>query len=324
MCTAISLNSKLHLFGRTLDLECSFNEKIIITPRNYAINLRNYKTIKNHYAIIGIGISDNGYPLYYDAANEVGLCIAGLNFPSNAKYNEINNKLTNIASFEFIPYILATCKNVDEAIEKMRGLNITNLAFSNDLQPSPLHWLISDKDSSITIEPICGGLKIYDNYLGVLTNNPSFDFHLLTLSNYNNLSAYEKESCFTNKINTNRYSRGLSAYGLPGDLSSNSRFIRACFTKLNSISPNDENGDITQFFHILETVSQTLGNVRLENGELEKTVYTSCCDSKNSIYYFTTYCNRRINAVQLKKENIDSNNLIEYQIQNEQEIKYLN
>ena len=120
------------------------------------------------------------------------------------------------------------------------------------------------------------------------------------------------------------YSRGLGAIGLPGDLSSNSRFIRACFAKLNSISPKAQNGDITQFFHILETVSQTLGSVRLDNDKLEHTVYTSCCDTENLIYFYTTYCNRQINAVKLYNEDINSEKLIQYSMNLSQEINYIN
>lgn len=324
MCTAISFKSKEHLFGRTLDLECSFNESVIITPRNYKFSFRNSECRNNHYAIIGIGIISNDYPLYYDAVNEKGLGIAGLNFPQNAVYNDITDKKINITSFEFIPYILSNCDSVDNSIEYIKKINITNVAFSNEFPTSPLHWIIADSKKVITIEPLDDGIKIYDNPVGVLTNNPTFDYHLFSLNNYRNISPYEKQSEFSKDFELTKYSRGLSAVGLPGDLSSNSRFVRACFTKLNSISPNNKNGGITQFFHILEVVSQTNGCVRLEDGKLEQTVYTSCCDTENLIYYFTTYCNRQINAVKLLNENIDSNKLIRYNIEKEQQIKFIN
>ena len=324
MCTAISFNQNSHLFGRTLDLEYSYNEKVIITPRKFEFAFRNTTTSSNHYAIIGIGIAENNYPLYYDAVNENGLAIAGLNFPNNAIYNEINSNKVNLGSFEFIPYILSNCDSVDNAIETINSINLTNDAFSERLAPSPLHWLISDNKRSITVEPLKECIKIYENNVGVLTNNPTFDFQLFSLNNYRNISPYENEDGFCDNLKLNKYSRGLDAMGLPGDLSSNSRFIRTVYTKLNSVSPCIENGDITQFFHILEVVSQTNGCVRLEDGKLEKTVYTSCCDTKNLIYYFTTYCNRQINAVKLLTEDINSKELLQFNLEKPQAINYRN
>lgn len=324
MCTAISYNSKSHNFGRTLDLECSFFEKVIITPRKYNMHFRNISDINRHYAIIGIGIIEDEYPLYYDAVNEMGLGIAGLNFPDYAVYNQVNLNLKNIASFEFIPYILSLCKNVDEAIECIKEINITTANFSNKFTNSPLHWFIADKTKAITVEPLDSGLKIYDNTVGVLTNNPTFDYQMFSLNNFCNLSPYSPSNKFSDSIKLTEYSRGLGALGLPGDLSSNSRFIRACYTKLSSISPDIENGDLTQFFHVMETVSQTLGTVRLENNKLEQTVYTSCCDTEKLIYFYTTYNNRQINAVKMLNEDLESEKLISYSINNSQKINYIN
>ena len=116
----------------------------------------------------------------------------------------------------------------------------------------------------------------------------------------------------------------MGAIGLPGDVSSNSRFVRACFTKLNSICEYDENSSVGQFFHILGGVEQISGQVRLDGGELEKTVYTSCCNTEQMIYYYTTYCNHRINAVKLYNEDIDSNKLISFNMNSEESIKYQN
>lgn len=324
MCTAITYKTENLYFGRTLDLECSFLEKVIITPRNYKFVFNNNFSTASHYAMIGIGITQNNYPLYYDAVNEKGLCIAGLNFPGNAVYNTAKNGYINLASYEFIPYLLSVCGSVEEAIDQINKINITSSAFSQELQPTPLHWIIADKYKSITVEPLSDGLKIYDNFVGVLTNNPTFDYQIFSLNNYQNVSPSELEGKFADSIKLTKYSRGLAGIGLPGDLSSNSRFIRACFTLLNSVSPDVDNGDVTQFFHILEAVSQTRGSVRLEDGKLEQTVYTSCCDTKNLIYYFTTYCNRQINAVELLNENIDGESIREYSIEMNQNIKYIN
>lgn len=316
MCTAISVTVKDNYFGRNLDYEHDFGEKITITPRNYEFKFRNNKVVKKHYAIIGMALPMDFYPLYFDASNEMGLSMAGLNFPQFACYNDETADKENVASFEFIPWILAQCKNVDEAKEMIKNVNITNWAFKNDLEPTPLHWLVADKNSAITVEQINEGMKIYENEVGVLTNSPSFDMQLFNLSNYMNVSSNEPENNFSDKINLKTYSRGMGAMGLPGDLSSMSRFVRACFVKLNSIYGETEKSIVNQFFHILYSVYQQKGCVKVGEG-FEITNYTSCTNTDKGIYYYTTYNNSSINQVDMHRENLDSSELIVYNINNQ-------
>ena len=112
--------------------------------------------------------------------------------------------------------------------------------------------------------------------------------------------------------------------GLPGDLSSRSRFIRAAFTKLNSVSGESETESVSQVFHILGSVSQPRGCCIAENGNLEITLYTSCCNASKGIYYYTTYDNHQINAVDMHREILDSNTLIRYPLILDEQIKYQN
>ena len=116
----------------------------------------------------------------------------------------------------------------------------------------------------------------------------------------------------------------MGAIGLPGDLSSQSRFIRASFVKLNSISKDTEKESVSQFFHILNSVDQQRGCCDIENGKYEITLYTSCCNINKGIYYYTTYDNHQITAVDMYKENLDSKNLITYPLIKEEQIKIQN
>ena len=118
MCTAVSYRTKDHYFGRNLDLEMSYGERVIITPRKYEFRFLYEGTVSEHYAIIGMGIVKNDYPLYFDATNEAGLSIAGLNFPDNAIYYPNKQGFVNIASYELIPWILSKCKNIFERTMK--------------------------------------------------------------------------------------------------------------------------------------------------------------------------------------------------------------
>ncbi len=320
MCTAITYNTKDHYFGRNLDLEYSYKESVTITPRNYEFNFRKTNKLKNHYAIIGMAYVVDNYPLYYDAVNECGLGMAGLNFPGNAYYhNEISDK-NNIAPFEFIPYILGSCSNIKEVKEILNNTNICNINYSDELKASPLHWIISDKEESITVESVKDGLKVYDNPVGVLTNNPTFDMQMFNLNNYMSLSTEVPVNNFSSKLNFDIYSRGMGALGLPGDLSSVSRFVKATFTKMNSLSPSDENSSISQFFHILESVYQQRGCVHMGDNKYEVTIYSSCVNMDKGIYYYKTYDNSGITSVNMHKEALDSDKLVSYELISENKI----
>ena len=314
MCTAITYNTKDHYFGRNLDLEYSYKETITITPRNYPLKFRRVKEITKHYAIIGMAYVSDNYPLYYDAINEKGLGMAGLNFPNNASYKSEDSTKENIAPFEFIPYILSQASTLTEAKQLLENLNLINLNFSETLPVSPLHWIISDKENSITVECVKEGLKIYDNPVGVLTNNPTFDIHMFNLNNYMSLSTEPPVNNFSKKINFDTYSRGMGALGLPGDLSSLSRFVKASFTKMNSLSDSTELASVSQFFHILGSVEQQRGCVHMGNNQYEITIYSSCCNQDKGLYYYKTYDNSQITCVDMHKENLESTDLITYDL----------
>ncbi len=313
MCTAISFKTKDHYFGRNLDLEYSYNEAVTITPRNYTFKFRMASEIKSHYAMIGVATVVDGYPLYYDATNEAGLSMAGLNFPCNAVYLKPFPEKDNITPFELIPWVLSQCKTVEDAKNLLLNTNLLKLDFSKELPLSPLHWMISDRDSSIVVEPLSCGIKIYDNPVGVLTNSPTFDIQLHNLNNYISLSTHIPKNNFAKNLQLSVYSNGMGALGLPGDLSSQSRFVRAAFTKLNSVCEDTEDSSVNQFFHILNSVAHVRGTVRV-NGKSEITVYSSCCNTDKCIYYYTTYENSCMTSVDLNKENLSGNNVISYPI----------
>lgn len=324
MCTAITYRTKDHYFGRTLDLEYSYEEQVVITPRKFPFVFRKMRTIESHYAIIGMATVAQDYPLYYEATNEVGLSMAGLNFPGNADYKEEKDGVDNIAPFEFIPWVLSQCKSVAEVKDLLARINLVRIDFSEKLPLSPLHWMISDRESSITVEAVKEGIRIYENPIGVLTNNPPFEMQMFYLSNYMGLSKEQAVNHFSDKVALAPYSRGMGAMGLPGDLSSASRFVRAAFTKLNSVSGELESESISQFFHILAAVAQQRGCVKMPDGRYEITVYTSCCNTDKGIYYYTTYENSQITGVDMHREELDADGLICYPLVLGQQVRMVN
>ncbi|MDD6396424.1 MAG: choloylglycine hydrolase [Firmicutes bacterium] len=324
MCTAATYKTKDFYFGRTLDYEFSYGDEVTITPRNYPFHFKEKGSKETHYALIGMAYITENYPLYYDAVNEKGLAMAGLNFVGNAHYNDKMEDKDNIAQFEFIPWILSQCTTVKEARALVEQINLLNVPFSDKLPLAQLHWIISDKEESITVESVQEGIKIYDNPVGVLTNNPPFDIQMFALNNYMGLSAKSPEVSFAKGLNLNKYSRGMGAMGLPGDLSSQSRFIRVAFTKMNSISGDGEKESVSQFFHILNSVDQQRGCCELDDGKYEITLYTSCCNTDKGVYYYTTYNNHQITAIDMHKENLDGDKLIHYPLITDEQINMQN
>ena len=324
MCTAITYKTSDHYFGRNLDLEYSFQEQVVITPRNFPFRFRKVKDLEYHYALIGMGIVVEDYPLYYDATNEKGLSMAGLNFPGYADYKAEMSQKDNVSPFEFIPWILGQCATVQEAKKLLENLNLVLINFSEKLPLSPLHWIIADKECSITVESVKDGLNIHDNPVGVLTNNPTFDFQMFHLNNYMSLSTKQPVNNFSDKLSLELYSRGMGAMGLPGDFSSTSRFVKAVFTKFNSVSGDSECQSVNQFFHILGEVAFPRGCVCLGEDKYEITVYSSCCNTDKGIYYYKTYENSEIHGVDMNRENLESDKLIAYKLVEQQEIAIQN
>lgn len=312
MCTAITYKTKDFYFGRTLDYEYSYDETVTVTPRRYPLRFRMVPDLDTHYAMIGMAYVVADYPLYYEATNEKGLSMAGLNFPGNADYKEKQAGKDNVAPFEFIPWILGQCQSVKEAKRLLSRINLVNVNFSKELPLSPLHWMIADREQTIVVESVKDGLKVYDNPVGVMTNNPSFDMQMFNLNNYMHLSVDVPKNTFSEKLQLDTYSRGMGAMGLPGDLSSASRFVKVAFTKLNAVSGDSESESVSQFFHILHSAYQQRGCVRLPDGSYEITIYSCCCNGDKGVYYYTTYENSQITAVDMYREDLDGRVLVNY------------
>ena len=325
MCTAVTYKTEDYYFGRNLDLHYSYEEKITITPRNFPLHFRTQGiSLDRHYAIIGMATTMEGYPLYYDGANEKGVAMAGLNFPGNAVFKPYEEGKTNISPYEFIPWILSQCKNMAEVRTLLSQMNLVDVPFRADLPLAPLHYIIAHEEESITIEAVEEGLKIYENPLGVLTNNPPFPYHLQRLQDFMHVTNNPPENLFSSKIDLRPNSLGMGGIGLPGDYSSSSRFIRAAFVKLHSPSFTSEVESVHQFFHILSSVFQPKGCSLAEEDLYEYTIYSSCINTSEGIYYYRTYNNPEVNAVKLFLEDLEASRLLSYPLNHPNRISVQN
>lgn len=318
MCTSASFSAgDCHYFGRNLDLEVSLGQQVVVLPRGYPLCFRAESDLQEHRAMIGMALVSDGYPLYFDAINEDGLGMAGLNFPGEAVYSRRIDGMRNVSPFELIPWILGSCSTVAEAREALSDVNLIDEAFSDRLQLTPLHWMVADSGSSIVAESTSSGLHVYDDPVGVLTNCPQFPYQMTRLADHMGASAGAPENRLAPSVDLRAYSRGMGGMGLPGDLSSSSRFVKAAFTRMNSIPGPD---GMAQFFHILGSVEQQMGCCDLGGGRYEYTVYTSCCDTKKGIYYYRTYGNSRITGVDMRSVDLDSSALAVFPLREGQDV----
>ena len=284
MCTAISMNFDGLYFGRTMDIEFNFDGKIVTAPRRFLFSEKNAEGLAVHYAVTGMARVVNGYPLFADAFNEAGLCMAALSFPQTAKYFDTSSAFSvNLSPFELIPHVLGKCANIKEAREELSKVRVVDVPFSKDVPNTPLHWIVSDKSGSLSVEPTDKGLVIYDNKMGVLTNEPPFPFHEKNIRLYSHLTA--------DSFKESGLGYGTGAVGLPGDWSSPSRFVKADFLRrtVGARRSATESECVDCFFSVLEALSVPRGAVRSEDGKPHFTQYSCCVDAKNSIYYCKTY-----------------------------------
>lgn len=305
MCTAITYDRGDFYFGRTLDYDFSYGDKIAITPRNYRFDFGRAGVCNRHYALMGMAHIADNYPLYYEAVNERGLGMAGLNFVDYAVYGTKSSGKYSIAPYELIPFVLGRCENLSQARELLNEIRLENRAFSEKYPIAQMHWILADKSGSITVESTKNGMFVYDNQVGVLANNPEFPTQMLHLSNYMGISAKPPVNNLCSSIDLRQYSRGMGAIGLPGDWSSESRFVRAVFVKMNSVCGDSESEAVSQFFHIMGVVDSPRGCCDIGNNTYQITRYTCCFNCSKGIYYYTTYESRRISAVRLCAENLE-------------------
>lgn len=321
MCTSVLYDGRY--FGRNLDLEISYGQEIVQTPADFPFDFRHLDTMPHHYAITGVATVQNGYPLYFDGANEKGLGMAGLNFDGPAKFFPVQSGKVNVATFEFIPYILGQCASVDEAKQLLSKVNLTDDNFSAQMPYSPLHWIIADKSGkTITVESTKTGLHVYDNPVHVLANNPEFPGQMDNLANYQAVSAGLPQNNLVPGVQMQNYSRGIATRLLPGGVDSESRFVKAAFVNAHTPHASSQLNGVSNYFHIMEAVAQQKNLDEVAPGKFEYTIYTDCMDLENGTLYYTTYEDRQINGV--KFDHADGSQLATYPMLAQESVNFLN
>ncbi|HII4470078.1 choloylglycine hydrolase [Clostridium perfringens] len=329
MCTGLALETKdgLHLFGRNMDIEYSFNQSIIFIPRNFkCVNKSNKKELTTKYAVLGMGTIFDDYPTFADGMNEKGLGCAGLNFPVYVSYSkeDIEGK-TNIPVYNFLLWVLANFSSVEEVKEALKNANIVDIPISENIPNTTLHWMISDiTGKSIVVEQTKEKLNVFDNNIGVLTNSPTFDWHVANLNQYVGLRYNQVPEFKLGDQSLTALGQGTGLVGLPGDFTPASRFIRVAFLRDAMIKNDKDSIDLIEFFHILNNVAMVRGSTRTVEEKSDLTQYTSCMCLEKRIYYYNTYENNQINAIDMNKENLDGNEIKTYKYNKTLSINHVN
>lgn len=330
-CTGMQLKAKDggYVNGRTVEFATPLKLSVIFIPRNYAFNGTlpdgsNGIAYQSKYAIIGA--STFGEPAVVDGINEKGLSSAAFYFPGYASYSPVTTENRNMAlsPTEFVNWTLTQFATVDEVKNNLKNVVIAPTAPAGWGGTPPFHYVIYDKSGkSLVVEPIDGKLVAYENPIGVITNSPTFDWHLTNLSNYINLSPLNSPNKTIDTMKLNSFGMGSGLHGLPGDFSPPSRFVRSAIFSSSATPSNTADQSVLQAFHLLNQFDIPLGSVAAkENGKVsyDRTIATTVKDSKNLNYFYRTYDDQTIRMVSLKKFDPDSKQIASINMSGTQQI----
>ena len=319
-CTGITLKAKdgSFVFGRTLEFAHKMDSEVIVIPRNIKFSGitptgKNGLQWKSKFAAVGANF--NSTPVIIDGINEKGLSCGMFYFPDLADYQRVvkSDFPKTIAPWQFATWILTNFESVSEVKKNLPKIKVANVVFKKWNMVIPMHSIVTDaKGNSIVIEYIKGQLNIYDNEYGVITNSPSFDWMTTNIRNYLKLSPnnFSKKTVAGKSLTP--FGEGSGMFGVPGDFTPPSRFIRALFFSMASLTCDNSKDTAMQAFHILNNFDIPKGTVRSDKGEVtayDWTQWTAVHDLHEKNYYYKTKGNSRIRVVKLMKCNLNSDNI---------------
>lgn len=305
MCTGIRFTSADGdmYFGRNLDWSTPFGEHLVITPKGYPLSQAFPEGAEKKpagHALIGMGITYQGYPLYFDCGNDAGLAVAGLNFPGYAQYEpEAVAGKTNVAAYEFPVWVAANFSTVSEVEDALANVAIVAKPVSSELGVSLLHWIIGDATRSIVVEHLPDGMHVHHNPVDTLANQPTFDWHRENLRTYLNVTSAFPGTVSWGNAQLSPFGAGAGARGIPGDSYTTSRFVKAAFLNANYPAKESEQENVMRLFHTLGNVAMVEGSAQMGDGTWERTIYTGCFSAKTGTYYYNTDNNPALRSAHL-------------------------
>lgn len=318
-CTGILLKnadgSIVH--GRTVEFGIPLAIDYAVVPRGYAFigltPMGDGKKWTSKYGALGAIVFGNLGIM--DGINEKGLAIGAFYFPTEAEYTPTtaDNQAKSMSSVDFSNWVLTSFADVEEvkaAVAAGDTLVAPTLLPGWPPVVQPFHWIVYDKSGkSIVIEPIGGKLVVTDNPLGVLTNSPSFDWHMTNLRNYIALKPLDVPPVKLDGDTFAGFGMGSGMLGLPGDYTPPSRFVRAAVFAATALKAPDAKTGIFNGFHILNNFDIPYGAVRADEGgsvHADQTIFTVMRDPQNLKVYYKSYDDQTIRMVDLKRFDLDA------------------
>ena len=311
-CTGIRLVAKDGgvVAARTLEFGFDLHSEVMVVPAGTALTGTlpdggkgiSYKT-KYGFA----GANGMGLPVIVDGLNDQGLYVGLFYFPGYASYTDAtkDNAARAMAPHEYANWLLGNFSTIEEVKANFNKVVLVPVVVEAIEQAAPVHFVVYDRTGkSVVIEPSDKSLKIYDNPLGVVTNSPTYDWHMTNLRNYVNLTATNVPPINLDGIKLAQLGQGSGMRGLPGDFTPPSRFVRAVAFSQSAVRSDTAAQAVLQAFHILNNFDIPLGAVReVDNGQThaEATIWTSASDLKNLRWHFKTYDDQSIRSVDLAK-----------------------
>ncbi|GAA3650036.1 choloylglycine hydrolase family protein [Asaccharospora irregularis] len=298
MCTAITLQSMQgeNFFGRTMDFSHPIEPGIYIIPKNYKWrSLITPKKYVDSYSFICMGQETDGMLGFFDGVNEQGFAAAVLYFAGCAYYDlPVDNK-EQIASLDFLHYILGRCSCVDDLKSLLKNVRIVGIQDPVTKTSAPLHWIATDKSGKcVVIEQTKTGLEVINNPIGVMANSPGFNWHMTNLRNYIDVSVNQPKEVYWGNVSLTPFGQGGGTLHLPGGFTSPERFVRTAFIKTHVTIPKTKSQTLMTCFNIMNGVFIPKGIVITDKGSDDYTKYISFMNTNTCEYYFKTYENNQI------------------------------
>lgn len=314
MCTGIMLKAKDDsiIHGRTVEFGITIDTTIAVVPRGYEFTgqtpLGEGLKYAARYAAVGaIAFTD---VKLMDGMNEAGLAVGAFYFPSFAEYTTVTaeNQNKGLSPGDFPNWLLTQFTTVDEvrgAVQNKAAVITPTVIQGWGTEVPPFHYVVYDKTgASIVIEPVGTELIIHDNPLGVITNSPPFDWHMINLRNFIALNPRNVPPVKLAGETFQQLGQGSGMLGLPGDFTPPSRFVRAVAFSATAIPSETADKGIEQVFYILNNFDIPVGNARAEAGGIVHTDYTMLTvarDPQCLRYYYKSYDDQTIRMADLSK-----------------------
>lgn len=322
-CTGITLDAQdgSVVRGRTGEFGVPLDIRLIIIPSGISLDGGEVKgararTWTSKHTVVGVNAHGKSYAL--DGLNDVGLSAGAFYFPDYAEYADVSGADDGnvVNPLYFINYVLTQFATVDEVRKAVGSIKVAGAKMKEwgGIVP-PFHWIVSDRSgASIVIEPIGGELVVHENPLGVITNAPTFDWHMTNLRNFIYLNPLNVPPVELNEVEFKSLGQGSGLGGMPGDFTPPSRFIRAVVYSQSMLPVATGNEAVLQAFHILNQFDIPRGAAAgIVEGKRESdiTQATVVADLKSLKYYATNYNSRRIKMVDLKRIDPDLQQIIQ-------------